>query len=69
MGGIGIQQFFVLMFLALAVRFHMQMLELERRQVAREGWRKMLYTLYASLGLISVSQFVNRALIRYWTNA
>ena len=57
MGGIGIQQFFILMFLGLAVQFHSQMLELERRQAAREGWRKMLFTLYASLGLISVSYF------------
>ena len=57
MGGIGIQQFFILVFLGLAARFHAQMLEMEKRQVVKAGWKKILYTLYASLGLISVSLF------------
>jgi hypothetical protein len=56
MGGIGLQLFFILIFTSLAIAFHREMSQLDKSGVVlRQGWTKMLYTLYASLGLISVS--------------
>ncbi|MCJ1385194.1 hypothetical protein MMC17_008315 [Xylographa soralifera] len=61
MGGIGMQEFFILVFLGLAVRFHVQMLGMEKRGElvgTRKGrWRQLLFTLYASLALISIRIF------------
>lgn len=57
MGGIGLQQFFIFLFLGVAVYFHRQMLRSERlggTGRGKEGWRPLLYVLYASLGLITV---------------
>ncbi|KAH8591527.1 RTA1 domain-containing protein [Bisporella sp. PMI_857] len=58
MGGIAIQQFFIFMFLAVAGRFHMQMLQLDReRGNTNGGWTALLYTLYASLVFVSIRIF------------
>jgi hypothetical protein len=58
MGGIGLQQFFIFVFLALAVKFQREMMELERSAnmlaKPRGLWRKPLFTVYATLGLITV---------------
>ncbi|KAF8850625.1 hypothetical protein BDZ45DRAFT_717756 [Acephala macrosclerotiorum] len=55
MGGIGLQQFFICIFTGLAIRFHIEMLRLERSGAyAERGWRQLLFTLYASLALITV---------------
>ncbi|TVY67364.1 Protein RTM1 [Lachnellula suecica] len=55
MGGIGLQQFFIVVFTGLAVKFHREMLQLDKSGVIlRQGWKKLLYALYASLALISI---------------
>jgi RTA1 like protein len=54
MGGIGLQQFFIFVFLGLGVKFHREMLALERSRTAKEGWKRLLFTLYGSLGFITV---------------
>ncbi|KAJ7510866.1 RTA1 domain-containing protein [Mycena galericulata] len=54
MGGIGLQQFFIVIFLGLAARLHKQLLALERNGTGKTNWRPLLYTLYASLGLITI---------------
>ena len=60
MGGIALQQFAILIFSSLAVRLHMHLIKLDREgqlwQAGKEkGWRKLMYTLYASLTFITVS--------------
>ena len=55
MGGIGLQQFFIFVFLALAVKFHLEKIQLNNMGIARQGWKRLLWTLYTSLGFISVS--------------
>ncbi|RAH41681.1 RTA1 domain-containing protein [Aspergillus brunneoviolaceus CBS 621.78] len=57
MGGIGIQQFFIILFLFIAVQFHRQMLNLtcQGRLVGPKAhWRGLLYVLYTSLLFITV---------------
>ncbi|KAL6885707.1 RTA1 like domain-containing protein [Trichoderma evansii] len=59
MGGIGLQQFFIFVFIALAAAFQIEMKRLERVKgeaslSKRNGWKRLLYTLYASLGLITI---------------
>jgi hypothetical protein len=54
MGGIGLQQLFIFLFLALGVKFHREMFWLERVGSAKEGWKGLLFTLYGSLGFITV---------------
>jgi hypothetical protein len=50
MGGIGLQQFFILGFVGLVVSFHYKMLSLD----GSEEWKRPLYAMYASLLLITV---------------
>ncbi|KAJ7343754.1 RTA1 like protein-domain-containing protein, partial [Mycena albidolilacea] len=50
MGGIGLQQFFILGFVGLVVRFHYKMLNLG----GSEEWKRPLYAMYASLLLITI---------------
>ncbi|CAK7226437.1 hypothetical protein SCUCBS95973_006199 [Sporothrix curviconia] len=63
MAGLGLQEFFILVFLSLMVIFHRDCLALERNgSLTRapgflRGWRGMLYTLYVVLGLISFRLF------------
>ncbi|KXG53751.1 RTA-like protein [Penicillium griseofulvum] len=57
MGGIGIQELFILGFLVLAVQFHRLMLQLERSgrlPSEKQNWRGLLYALYGSLVAITV---------------
>ncbi|KAJ7735329.1 RTA1 like protein-domain-containing protein [Mycena metata] len=57
MGGIGLQQFFIFIFLGLAARLHRQLQALERNGTGKKNWRPLLFTLYASLGLITIRIF------------
>ncbi|KAJ7148650.1 RTA1 like protein-domain-containing protein [Mycena crocata] len=50
MGGIGLQQFFILLFIVLVVRFHFKMTHLR----GSTEWKRPLYIMYASLILITV---------------
>ena len=61
MGGVGMQECFILCFMALAITFHRRMLVLESRgeTAGRKGWKKLLFTLYAVLTLITVSNSVS----------
>jgi hypothetical protein len=54
MGGIGLQQFFILIFLGLAIKFHLEMSRLEHQQMAKPGWKRLLFTIYGSLAFITV---------------
>lgn len=57
MAGIGIQQFFIICFLVLAIQFHRQMLQLDRVSkifADKLRWRYLLYALYGSLLFITV---------------
>jgi hypothetical protein len=53
--GVGVQQFFVVIFTAVAVRFHIHMNQLERGMLAKPRWKALLYTCYIVLALITVS--------------
>ena len=57
MGGIGLQQFCILIFLCIAIKFHLVMNQREREpQVIDDkprNWRTLHYILYASLALIT----------------
>ncbi|EEQ32740.1 RTA1 domain-containing protein [Microsporum canis CBS 113480] len=54
MGGIGLQELFILIFAGLAVRFQSKMAIVEQRECPRSSWRPLLYTVYATLALITV---------------
>ena len=75
MSGIGMQQLFILFFVGMVISFHRRMLELEADGrlygTGKEKWRGLVYALYISLLLITVSplhppnnatQFLTRAL-------
>jgi hypothetical protein len=68
--GIGLQQFFILIFFAVAIVFHRRVLVLEREgalaKSGKTGWRCLLYVLYVTLVLISVS-LLSRSLTTYST--
>lgn len=60
MGGIGLQQFFIFIFLGLAIKFHLEMKAFERQgslDAGKKGWMKLLWATYASLGFITVCAF------------
>lgn len=60
--GIGLQEIFNLIFLALVIKFHCTMLRLERLEhnsktfleYEKRTWRRLLYTIYTSLFLLTV---------------
>jgi hypothetical protein len=58
MGGIGLQEFFIVVFLGVAIKFQLELLQIERSGVlvdkSKTNWRRLLYTVYAVLGLITV---------------
>jgi hypothetical protein len=58
MGGIGIQQFFIIIFVTLCVKFHMEMNAIDRNVIVEEKgrWKKLLWAVYGSLGFITVSE-------------
>jgi hypothetical protein len=57
MGGIGLQQAFILLFTALMVRFQLRAKELEATEgtYRDRNWRPLLYALYGALAAITVS--------------
>ncbi|KAJ7242162.1 RTA1 like protein-domain-containing protein [Mycena haematopus] len=57
MGGIGLQQFFIFILLGLAAHLHRQLSTLERNGTGKKNWRPLLFTLYLSLGLITIRIF------------
>lgn len=59
MGGIGLQEFFIVVFLIFAAKFQVELLHLERVGVLpgpnnKGDWRRLLFTIYAVLALITV---------------
>ncbi|CAN9107352.1 unnamed protein product [Alternaria alternata] len=63
MSGVGVQQLFILIFLGMIVKFHVDVLRLERDGQLRDAngsrrrfarWKWLTYTLYAVLGLITI---------------
>jgi RTA1 like protein len=60
MGGIGLQQFFIVVFIVLAVKFQLEMTKAEKfipsGGGSRRNWRPLLFTLYTTLVLITVSR-------------
>ncbi|KAF2830650.1 hypothetical protein CC86DRAFT_391517 [Ophiobolus disseminans] len=58
MSGVGVQEFFILVFLALIVKFHLDALRLERQGLLRTTtgklWKWLTYALYAVLALITM---------------
>ena len=57
MGGIGLQEFFVVIFFGLAITFHLEMVRAEKSGIFtgpnKAKWRGLLFALYASLIAIS----------------
>lgn len=53
-GGIVMQQFFLILFLGVVVRFHLDMRQIGKAGKARGGWKKLVWGLYASIGLTMV---------------
>jgi hypothetical protein len=55
MGGIGIQQFFISIFLLLAIKFHTEMAKAEKSGYlsGKPGWKWMIFALYVSLAAIT----------------
>ncbi|KAI1077939.1 RTA1 like protein-domain-containing protein [Whalleya microplaca] len=57
MGGIGLQQCFIVVFVAFAARFHLEMrnsVHISPRTSLKSGWLPLLLTLYASLIFITI---------------
>jgi hypothetical protein len=59
MGGLGLQQLAILVFSSMVVRLHVDLVQLERSGALAEagkerGWKKLVYTLYASLTFITI---------------
>lgn len=54
MGGIGLQELFMLIFTGLAIQFQRKMNQLEAVEPISFRWRPLLYSLYAGLVLITV---------------
>jgi RTA1 like protein len=57
MGGIGLQEFFIVVFLCLAIGFHVEMIKVERTGILqgtpKSKWRQAIYPLYLSLAFIT----------------
>lgn len=55
MGGIGLQEFFILIFVALALKFQIEMQRLDKLSGKQSrSWKPLIWALYFSLGMISV---------------
>lgn len=58
MGGIGLQELFILIFLTLAISFHRRMQNYQKQDTFigsdKQNWKPLLCTLYVVLGLITV---------------
>lgn len=59
MGGIGLQQFFIVIFIGIAVKFHLEMKALQKRGILKadinKDWESLLWAVYVGLGFITVS--------------
>ena len=55
--GIGLQELFIVLFTFLTIRFHKEMLERDRAGLVPRHikWKRLTWTLYAVLALITVS--------------
>ncbi|TVY26891.1 Protein RTA1 [Lachnellula hyalina] len=72
MGGIGLQQFFIFVFLGMAIKFHLEMKAFERQGslgAGKTGWMKLLWATYASLGFITIRIFFRLIQFSAGTNA
>jgi hypothetical protein len=56
MGGIGLQELFIIIFSGLAINFHRKVNRVGT--IRQESWKQLLLILYITLGLITVSFFV-----------
>jgi hypothetical protein len=58
MGGIGLQEAFIVIFFGLTIAFHLEMLKIERtgllNSTPKAKWRWMVFALYASLTFITI---------------
>jgi len=55
MGGIGLQLFFICIFVGLVVKFQREMTHLQRFELPSKGdWQSLVWCLYITLGLIAV---------------
>jgi len=58
MAGIGLQEFFIVIFVGFSIKFHQLLLRMELNGqlhlIGKGNWRRLLYTVYASLLLITV---------------
>lgn len=54
MAGVGLQEFFIVVFVALTGRFQYRMTQMELVRPVHHRWRRLVYTLYIALGLITV---------------
>ncbi|KDQ51946.1 hypothetical protein JAAARDRAFT_40566 [Jaapia argillacea MUCL 33604] len=54
MGGIGMQEFFILLFTGMAIRFHKKAIATGDLLGRPTDWRALLYVLYATLTLITI---------------
>jgi hypothetical protein len=73
MGGIGLQQFFIMVFLAFAIKFQLTMRKAAPADGGHTnswmaGWRPLLYTLYTSLAFITVSSLISSRIRRQRTH-
>jgi hypothetical protein len=66
MGGIGLQQFFILIFLGLAIKSHLEITQLERHKMAKPGWKRLLFTIYKSLAFITVASQLEFEQCKEW---
>jgi hypothetical protein len=55
MGGIGLQQFFVCLFVLVMVKFHADVRRTGHQRIT--SWRRQLFSIYFALALITVSPF------------
>lgn len=59
MGGIGLQQCFIVMFIGIAVKFQLELKNLGLQGkldvTSKKGWEKLLWAIYAGLVFITVS--------------
>ncbi|KAL0568152.1 hypothetical protein V5O48_013846 [Marasmius crinis-equi] len=52
--GVGVQEFFILLFLAVAIRCQVKLQAIDHEQYRLTNWRKVLWPIYAALSLITI---------------
>jgi hypothetical protein len=62
MGGIALQEFFIVLFVGVAARFQWEMGRVERMRVGdgkgKGEWKRLLWSVYAGLGFITVGSLL-----------